>query len=88
MKRLNDEASLPKVAEVRHVMDANYCEAMYIDGELIETEDIGLISVNVLASVLQGRLCRIVRVDLSDDYDSEVFPDNYGELVPYIDTER
>jgi hypothetical protein len=88
MKRLNDEASLPKVAEVRHVMDANNCEALYIDGVLVGTEDAWVISVGVLASHLKGRLCRIVRIDLSDDFDRDVFPANYGELVPYIDMER
>ena len=82
-------ADVQAVADVRFVMCPESCEALYIDGELIETETAAwTISIDWLASHLDGRAAMITSVTLSDDWPSENdWPERFSELAPYIETE-
>jgi hypothetical protein len=103
MKRLNDEAtiadgctakpveipSVQAVADVRFVVDANFNEAVYIDGKLRDSEGADdVVSIGTLSDLLSGRACVITNVSLADDFPSDInWPKLFDDLVPYIDTE-
>jgi hypothetical protein len=88
IKQLNEQAT-SNIADVRFVMCADLCEALYIDGKLVETESSAwTINIGGLAGELNGRAARITSVTLSDDWPSENgWPERYEDLAAWIDTE-
>lgn len=88
IKRLNGQVAR-KIADVRFVMCSELCEALYIDGNLVETESAAwTISIGGLAGELKGRPAKVVSVTLSDDWpiDND-WPERYEDLASYVDTE-